>query len=141
MIKHFAGDYDFLSNFYYLPTGLTLEHYYQASKTPDYKEAQWVLDSPSPATAKHRGKQVRLRSDWEDIKVDVMRNLLRRKFHLSELKEKLLATGYEELVEGNWWGDRFWGKCKGVGDNWLGILLMQVRNELREESKDADKYL
>ena len=33
----------------------------------------------------------------------------------------------EELVEGNYWGDTFWGICNGEGTNWLGILLMAER--------------
>lgn len=50
---------------------------------------------------------------------------------------KLLATGGQELIEGNRWHDTFWGRCvcercKGTGQNWLGRLIMQVREELRK---------
>ena len=55
---------------------------------------------------------------------------LRYKFSNPDLKEKLLATGNEELVEGNWWGDQYWGICDGIGKNKLGKLLMKVRKEL-----------
>jgi len=58
--------------------------------------------------------------------------MLRLKFTKHEsLKEKLLATGDEELVEGNDWNDRVWGKVDGVGENHLGRLLMKIRAELR----------
>jgi hypothetical protein len=71
-----------------------------------------------------------LRADWEDIRLEVMLNLLRQKFAPgSELRTKLETTTPHELVEGNTWGDTFWGVCNGVGQNNLGRLLMQVRDE------------
>ena len=82
------------------------------------------------------GRSVSLRPDWEDIKDDVMLEGLYRKFTNDELAEWLLDTGDEELVEGNWWGDRYWGVCNGIGQNKLGKLLMKVREELAEEKYD-----
>jgi predicted NAD-dependent protein-ADP-ribosyltransferase YbiA (DUF1768 family) len=64
-----------------------------------------------------------------------MEELVRRKFADPELAEKLLATGDEELVEGNTWNDRFWGVCRGEGRNELGKILMRVRAELRVQSR------
>jgi predicted NAD-dependent protein-ADP-ribosyltransferase YbiA (DUF1768 family) len=58
-----------------------------------------------------------------------MLNLLRQKFQNPELREKLLCTGKLELIEGNYWGDTYWGVCRGVGENRLGKLLMLVREE------------
>jgi predicted NAD-dependent protein-ADP-ribosyltransferase YbiA (DUF1768 family) len=60
-----------------------------------------------------------------------MRSLLRQKFAHPSMRERLLATGDEELIEGNWWGDTFWGVCNGEGQNQLGKLLMRVRHESR----------
>jgi predicted NAD-dependent protein-ADP-ribosyltransferase YbiA (DUF1768 family) len=69
------------------------------------------------------------------VKVDVMRDLIAQKFAVgSELADRLLATGDQELVEGNTWGDTFWGVCDGVGENWLGRLLMERRAALRGRS-------
>ena len=85
---------------------------------------------------KKMGRSVSLRPDWEDIKDDVMLEGLYRKFTNDELAEWLLDTGDEELVEGNWWGDRYWGVCNGIGQNKLGKLLMKVREELAEEKYD-----
>ena len=62
-----------------------------------------------------------------------MEYLLLQKFFIPELREKLLATGNEELIEGNWWGDTYWGVCKGKGENNLGKSLMKIRTELQEE--------
>jgi predicted NAD-dependent protein-ADP-ribosyltransferase YbiA (DUF1768 family) len=77
-----------------------------------------------------------VRPDWDDTKINTMLTLLRQKFALgSELAKKLLDTGNRDLVEGNTWGDTFWGVCKGQGENMLGKLLMQVRAELRGEQR------
>lgn len=67
-----------------------------------------------------------------------MEDGLRLKFTDPELKSKLLATGDEELVEGNTWHDRTWGrcvcsKCGGQGQNLLGQLLMELREEIKKE--------
>ena len=59
-----------------------------------------------------------------------MRDVLRAKFSDPELRGRLLATGEKHLVEGNHWGDRVWGQCPvGIGENWLGRLLMDIRAE------------
>lgn len=83
--------------------------------------------------AKKLARTVPLRADWDTIKIHVMRTLLREKFSQEPERSILLATGSEELVEGNWWHDRFWGQCPlGTGENWLGRLLMEVRAELQQ---------
>ena len=85
----------------------------------------------SGGQAKRLGRRVELRSDWETVKIEIMRQVLKSKFtHNPELREKLIATGNTELIEGNNWNDRFWGVCRGVGKNHLGKLLMEIRAEL-----------
>lgn len=137
MIDRFEGKYAFLSNFFpsefkyegiFYPTN---EHFFQAMKTLDIKERRAIANAANPGLAKHLGRTVTLRSDWEQIKEDVMLQGLRLKFTDVNLGNMLLDTGDEELVEGNWWGDQTWGVCRGVGENKLGKLLMQVRDELR----------
>ena len=87
------------------------------------------------------GKTVVLRKDWEPQKVNVMLDLLRRKFRQPDLRKMLLDTGDQKLVEGNGWHDNFWGKCICAkcpkGKNVLGQLLMQVRSELRAKEMPA----
>ena len=96
-----------------------------------------VLTKPNPSEAKRLGRRVRLRSDWEQVKYDVMLDVVRAKFNQHpDLAQKLLATGDEELVEGNDWGDTYWGVCNGRGKNMLGKILMRVRAELRGENID-----
>lgn len=146
MIVEFDGDYAFLSNFYpstIYHEGITYptnEHFFQAMKTLDIDERKAIAAAETPGMAKRMGRHVKLRPDWEKIKVDVMRLGLILKFTDAELAEKLIATGDEELVEGNWWHDNTWGNChctacsrKG-GRNLLGMLLMEVRKELQYQN-------
>ena len=56
----------------------------------------------------------------------------------TDLLKKLLDTGDAELVEGNTWGDRVWGVCKGEGENRLGKILMRIRGEIPEEQKQKE---
>lgn len=143
MIVEFDGEYAFLSNFYDSPifyegiTYPTNEHFFQAMKTLDPAERQKIASAKTPGLAKRLGRNVQLRPDWEKVKVDVMRTGLMLKFTDAKLAEKLIATGDEELVEGNWWHDNTWGNChctecsrKG-GRNLLGMLLMELRKELQ----------
>jgi N-glycosidase YbiA len=127
--------YEFLSNFYPATVRLdgveypTVEHAYQAAKTLNEAERRHVRSAPTPAEAKARGGQVTIRPDWNEVKVEVMRGLLRQKFSDAALRDRLLRTAPRELVEGNTWGDQFWGVCEGKGENWLGRLLMEIRDE------------
>jgi len=60
-----------------------------------------------------------------------MTDLVRQKFSNPQLAKQLLDTKDFELIEGNTWGDTFWGVCSGKGQNNLGKILMQIRNELK----------
>ena len=137
MIDCFEGDYHFLSNFYPSPItykGLdypTVEHAFQAQKTGSWRKRFEIRAAPSPGVAKRIGHNMPLRKDWERVKEVVMLDLLRLKFQNRALGVKLILTGNVQLIEGNWWGDRYWGVCEGEGENRLGVLLMWVRRELR----------
>jgi predicted NAD-dependent protein-ADP-ribosyltransferase YbiA (DUF1768 family) len=74
-----------------------------------------------------------LRPDWREVREEVMEVGLRQKFRQNpELLQKLLDTGDAYLEEGNTWNDRYWGVCRGVGQNKLGHLLMKLREEYKE---------
>lgn len=62
-----------------------------------------------------------------------MTDLVRQKF-TGPLRRFLVETYPSDLVEGNTWGDTFWGVCRGVGENHLGWILMLVRDEMFGES-------
>jgi len=138
MVKEFQGQYRFLSNFWEALVQLdgqvytSVEHAYQAAKSHDVHYRLSVLCARTAGDAKRLGRKVALRPDWEDVKVDIMLGLLRQKFTEPKLARLLLATGEQELVEGNYWGDTFWGVCQGKGKNQLGKLLMQVRQEIMQ---------
>lgn len=138
-IKSFSVQYRFLSNFqtatvvYEGHSYRSVEHAFQAAKTLDPVARAQIRNCTMAADAKKLGKKVQLRDGWDDMRIDVMRDLLRQKFGTDPMRKKLLNTGQAELIEGNWWGDKFWGVCDGVGQNHLGKLLMQVRDELREK--------
>jgi ribA/ribD-fused uncharacterized protein len=136
-VESFHGPYRFLSNFY--PCDIrwhgmsfpTLEHAFQAAKCSTDWEREMIRKASTPGQAKRLGRRVNLRSDWEDVKLDIMWRLLCYKFRYEDLKSALLATGDAQLIEGNDWHDYYWGVCNGVGENHLGKLLMRVRKGLR----------
>ena len=136
MINEFRGRYYFLSNFYEAPVtygGITYrnnEAAFQAAKVTDVsiREKFSTLD---PSSAKRKGRHVQLRHGWDQMKFDIMYEIVKAKFEQNvELKNKLLATGEDHLEEGNTWGDKIWGTVGGKGQNNLGKILMRVRSEL-----------
>ncbi len=137
-IDKFFNEHAFLSNFYdsrVFYDGVsypTVEHAYQAAKTLNPVERSKIRMAKTAGEAKKLGRGVTLRKDWENAKVRVMLDLLREKFSDPGLRHQLLDTGDVELVEGNSWGDKFWGvdSKTGKGKNMLGKLLMQVRMEM-----------
>lgn len=140
-IDKFRGEYAFLSNFfpcYVQYEGLdypSVEHAFQAAKSLDLEVRRGMQVCPSPADAKYCGRRLKLRPDWEQIKIQVMRDLVKDKFtrNLStvDIKKLLLETGDAYLEEGNHHRDTFWGTVDGKGQNWLGKILMEVREELK----------
>lgn len=138
-IAGFRGRYLFLSNF--APCfGSSVEHFYQAAKTDNLAEKAFILDAATPAIAKSLGKSVTLKPDWDVVKLAAMKTLLQMKFSLSQYKYLLRNTGEAELIESNYWHDNFWGDCRCLkcehieGQNHLGKLLMEVRDELNRAS-------
>ncbi len=90
--------------------------------------------SYAPKKAKRRARKIQIRADWNEIKIACMRDIVFAKFvQNAEIAAKLLATGDNQLVEGNYWHDTFWGVDTetGVGENNLGRILMAVRAELK----------
>lgn len=132
-IDLFVGKYRFLSNFYPSPiiemgiTYPTVEHAYQAAKSPNINDKLRISQLPTPGEAKRAGMKLTISPGWNDSKLSIMEELLQKKFEIPELKQKLINTGTSELIEGNTWGDTYWGVCNGKGENWLGKLLMHIR--------------
>lgn len=155
-ITSFSGDHAALSNFhdhhFYIPGTdewwPTAEHAYQAGKADSRDGYLRVVHAATPGEAKKIGRRIKIRSDWEQIKREVMMRILLAKFADPQMRDQLLATGDAVLIEGNTWGDTFWGCVAAetrprmimplwgehkqwAGDNWLGRELMMVREVLR----------
>lgn len=156
-IDVFRDEYRFLSNFWFVPVRFseeyekdgivypTVEHGYQAAKTIDWNQRRLIAALPKPGDAKRAGRQLKIRSNWDALKRSIMLDLLRSKFGANVALERLLlATGEQQLIEGNTWHDNYWGICScatcsyirsreepQLGENWLGRLLMHVRLEIQ----------
>lgn len=155
-INSFRGRFGFLSNFY--PCKIehkgiiypSVEHYYVALKVtgmqfidgvyytaPDFREL--IARIPDAGDVKKFGKRVKVRSDWNEKKLDFMEWGIREKFKDQNLAEMLLSTGDLDLIEGNNWHDVYYGecyclKCNGSGENHLGKILMKIREELKQQN-------
>lgn len=124
----------------------TSEHAYQAGKPRKAAVREWLLAAPSPALlamAAHGLYYWDVAPGWSTNKLERMRGVLRAKFtQHGDLKELLLGTGDARLVESATVDNevnRFWGEVNGVGKNTLGIMLMELRSELRGEQAATTK--
>lgn len=171
MIDNFRGDFAFLSNFYdvlekhgepivflYQPTpeaGVqtvefkTSEHNFHWLKTEDPEWRDVIQRAPTPKAAKSLGRQCPpipgLFDGWNKRR-EIMFRANMAKFSLPFMWDRLLATGTEYLVEGNYWHDNDWGNCtcgrpscSDKGKNYLGLCLMAVREKLALASREALK--
>ena len=143
-VREFTGNYRFLSNFFLCPiivdgkTWPTAEHLFQGMKTRNPEMKEKIRCASKPADAKSLGGQVKLRPAWDVIRLKTMRAILVIKFKPNpKLAQKLIKTGNMKLEEGNYWHDNYFGICKchrlcknKKGQNHLGILLMELREEL-----------
>ena len=139
MITQFRGKWTKFSNYslgsvwYKDKMYPSAEHAYQAQKSVDPEIQAKIRNCSTPNAAKKLANTIKLRSDWNSVKLNIMEEILREKFSQEPERSILLSSGNEELVEGNWWGDTFWGQCPvGNGQNWLGTLLMKIREEMNE---------
>jgi len=133
-IAGFFKEYRFLSNFFMAETSYdgeiypSSEHAYAAAKTLDLYEREVIRDAETPKEAKKLGRSVKIRKDWDEIKVAIMRQIVLDKFTRNRhLIITLIETQDEVLIEENYWKDTFWGEYNGVGENNLGKILMEIR--------------
>jgi ribA/ribD-fused uncharacterized protein len=153
MINTFTGRWKFLSNFY--PANIehkgikypSVEHFYVAMKIKEDQVVnskfitlndcqEFISRMKDPSMVKKFGKTLKIRKDWDDVKIKIMEWAVTEKFKDPELSKMLASTNNEELVEGNWWHDVYWGKCNcdrcgNKGENNLGKILMSVREKIK----------
>jgi len=137
MIDNFKGENFFLSNFY--PTAVeyrglifpTSENAYQAAKCKNDDDFIMFVNMTA-GESKKAGQKVDLINNWDVRKLGIMREILKSKFADPELIRLLSLTDDQLLVEGNTWGDTYWGVCNGKGENNLGKELMLIRDEINK---------
>lgn len=150
-IDRFRDDHYFLSNMFPVRGGIELgggirvptsEHGYYLQKFPDPADQAQILAVEDGREAKKvadrleaQGKPIT--ENWDEVKVEAMKRVLERKFAAgTRMAYLLLQTGEEELIEGNPWGDNFWGVSppgNPEGLNWLGRILGETRTALRAQ--------
>jgi len=139
MINSFQDEFRFLSNFEYANVKYdgviypTVENAFVAAKTLDLADRQHISTlTPGQAKRYGRSEMFVLRDGWNDIRVGIMYDLVMQKFIQEPLRTKLLITDDIDIVEGNTWGDVFWGQSPiGTGANTLGKILMSTREHLK----------
>jgi ribA/ribD-fused uncharacterized protein len=142
MIKEFQKEYRWLSNFALIEIRLgnktypSVEHAYMSMKCVDKDWKYFCATESNAGKVKRASKSIKLRPDWnDDFRLRIMNDLLRIKFKQEPYKTKLLETGNQNIQEGNMWNDKFFGIClkTGEGENHLGRLIMNIRDELNKE--------
>lgn len=141
MIKEFQKEHRWLSNF--APCKIILsgkeyasvEHAYMAAKCTDPAWRLFCQKTKSPGQVKKASRKIKLRPNWDDLKIKVMKKCLKQKYNQEPYKTKLKKTGTQLIQEGNGWNDKFWGIClkTGEGKNILGKLIMEIRAEITYE--------
>lgn len=127
----------------------TSEHAYQAGKAKKEEVKKWLMAAPSPALlamAAHGLYVWDVHPDWSKTKFDRMKKILVCKFtQHQDLQQLLLSTGNKRLVEVATVDNavnRLWGEVNGKGQNKLGVLLMEVREEIRQKlASDSKKNI
>ena len=142
-IRAFTKENRWLSNFAEVMItyrGLTYDNTeaaYQSAKFPGVEDLfVGITGKEAKALSKKLAKDCR--PDWNDVRVDVMREVCELKFAQEPYRGQLLTTGNELLEEGNWWGDTFWGVSQqtGKGENQLGNILMSIRRNIRNAKRN-----
>ncbi len=137
-VVSFDGDHAFLSNFY--PCFIdyrgrlwdSSEHAYQGAKFAHHNDQRIIAECRTPGRAKLAAEKMkdRQRPEWDEmLKLETMEDILHLKFQIPAMRKLINATGKMKLIEGNTWRDTFWGVYQGKGHNWLGNLLMVVRDK------------
>lgn len=141
MIHEFKGDYRWLSNFEAVTIYLdgqkypSVEHAYMSAKSNEYEWKVFCTDINNTAgEVKKKSREVKLIDGWDTIKFRVMEHCLVQKYEQEPFRSKLIKTGNQNIVEGNYFGDIVWGVdlkyTPNIGENHLGRMIMKIREDL-----------
>jgi ribA/ribD-fused uncharacterized protein len=117
----------------------TPEHLYQSLKATNINDVQKIANCKSPGQSKRFARTIKLRSDWEEIKLDVMEFVIGKQFTKESSQGHKLMLFKDPIIEINYWHDNYWGDCicknckNIIGQNHLGKILEKRRNELKKE--------
>ena len=142
MIHTFADETRWLSNMMTVDVvydGYSFKSVEQAYQYAKCETDEWraVCQDPNlnPYQIKRKSKDIVIRDDWDKVKLLVMEGLLIQKFNQEPYQELLLATGNQNIQEGNNWNDTFWGvdlkSTPNIGENHLGRLIMNIRTQYK----------
>lgn len=147
----FINEYSFLSNMYpcqiryggeTFPCVETAFQYMKCCDSNDKKRFRKNGDWVDGFTARKLGRQVKLIKDWNSARLVIMYELLEEKFYNNEkLRKALKDTGDLYIEEENNWNDTFWGVCNGVGQNLLGKMIMEIRQNIIDNDKKSLKVI
>ncbi len=142
-IERFVGENSFLSNFYPCKVKIddmvfsNAEAAFQSRRTTSEQQRRF-FQNMLPSEARRSGAKLTQRPDWDAVKVEEMRTVLRAKFADPDMKAKLLATSNATIINTD--DDTFWGVHDDKGENQLGKLLTAIRDELHgSTSSNAQK--
>ena len=139
MITKFQNENRWLSNFATVKIVLdglefpSIEHAYMSAKSDDEEWKKFCSNPSNKAgDVKRQSRVITLKDNWNDIKINVMAECIKKKFNQEPFRTKLLETGTQHIQEGNRWNDKFWGVClkTNKGENHLGKLIMEIRDSL-----------
>jgi ribA/ribD-fused uncharacterized protein len=128
------------SNFQVEPDGTHVEGEYQAEKHAGHPIRQYIILNSSPKVAKQLGRRWKLNRyqtiEWDHRKRQVMYELVKQKFEDHPEYGVVLTLFDYDIIEYNNWHDNYWGdctclRCPEPGENNLGQILMQLRDEFR----------
>ena len=145
--KKFSGKLAFLSNMHVLTNPIefdgveyyTVEHAYQVARTLDLEWREKIAACGTPYAAKTLAKQAPTRPNWLVIRVGLMDDLVQQKFRNNpDLMELICSIPDEDIVEENSWGDTFWGVCNGVGTDWLGYILRNIKHSNYDDAPEDE---
>jgi len=141
MINEFKGDYRWLSNFEAVTITIdgvsypSVEHAYMSYKSNDPEWKKFCMDANNTAgDVKKKSREVKLVDNWDNLKFTVMSLCLTKKYEQEPFRSRLIKTGTQNIVEGNYFGDTIWGVdlkyTPNIGENHLGRMIMKVREDL-----------
>jgi ribA/ribD-fused uncharacterized protein len=137
-LSNFSNHSVDIKNFGTFPTAEAAFNAYKNPENKKYVEKQ--IESLNPMISKRLGNSCNVRNDWDEIKYDIMYNILYTKYlQNKDIRLKLINTGLRPIILKTR-SDSYWGLNMDLeGDNKLGIILNKIRKKLYKEEEDEEE--